>query len=305
LTAEPGNADERVLVGIDRTSPKETSMAEREGGSRFPTRCLHAALDAEAYSGRTSLRQRDLQQRIEQALFRAAEAIGFAPQSLWLQPQGDGGLLRFPAGIDEAATMAGLIRELRTELVAVNRDLVPDARVRLRLAFHVGLSQDARLGLAGEAPVSVSRLVNSSALRARLSEAVDASLVVIIPDALFQDLVVHRLRGLDPDEWDPTRVTDRAKKFDCAAWMTTPGSGPRAESGGDRGNGGHGGRERGDERVDNSDRTGPAGSQVPRTDPTLPPDRPQAPLVGIAESVGKISVFNGPVHVAHGGFTIN
>ena len=74
-------------------------MAVSDHSSRTPTRCLHAALDAAAYSTRTSLRQRDLQDRLQAVLSRAVEAIGFDLDALWLQPQGDGALIRFPAGI--------------------------------------------------------------------------------------------------------------------------------------------------------------------------------------------------------------
>ena len=172
-------------------------MGEKGNGG-YLTRCLHAAIDAESYSSRTSLRQRDLQDRIKTVLDRAAAAIGFAPRELWFQPQGDGGLVRFPAAIDEAAAMTGLIRELRVELESLNRDLARHARVRLRLAFHVGLSRHAALGLAGAAPVDVSRLVNSPALRARLAAADAASLVAIVSDSLYQDFVAHRVCGWTP-----------------------------------------------------------------------------------------------------------
>lgn len=198
-------------------------MSEWEHGNTYPTRCLHAAIDAESYSGRTSLPQRDMQERVQAVLHRAAEAIGFGPARLWFQPQGDGGTIRFPAGIDEAAALVGLMRELRVELEAVNRDLIPAARVRLRLAFVVGVSQPAALGLAGDPPVAVNRLLNAQELRARLAAAPEASLAVIIPNTLFQDLVVHRLRGLDPVDWEQIHVVDTAKKFDSHAWMTVPG----------------------------------------------------------------------------------
>lgn len=247
-------------------------MAVSDQSSRTPTRCLHAALDAAAYSTRTSLRQRDLQDRLQAVLSRAMEAIGFDLDALWLQPQGDGALIRFPADIDETAAVAGLIRELHVELTTLNSELIPAAWLRLRLALHVGLSHGAALGLAGDALVVVSRLVNSPQLRDLLKRSEHAPLVVIAAESVYQDLVVQRFRGLDPDDWVSADVVDDAKGFAARAWMTVPGkpSGPPPA--------GH----------------APAGTR----------QGPPA-LFGSVESVEKLSVINGPVHIESGGFTIN
>jgi hypothetical protein len=283
-------------------------MAGSKGGGRFPTRCLHAALDAEAYSGRTSPRQRDLQRRISDVLYYAAESVGFAPGELWVQPQGDGGLLRFPVEIDEAATVAGLIRELRIELAAINRDLVPEAQVRMRLALHVGLSQDAELGLAGEAPVLVSRLLNSPELRALLRRAADTPLVSIMSDALFRDLVVNRLRGLDPEEWESVQVVDSAKKFECAAWMTAVGGNVPVSSADHSGGAGAAAAATGlpvDERAGQARGARAEDGPQHQVRGVRPGEAGSQPLVGDVESIGKFSVFNGPVNIEHGGFTIN
>jgi class 3 adenylate cyclase len=252
-------------------------MSVSDRMSRSPIRCLHGAFDAAAYSRKTSLRQRDLQERIMTVVQRAVEAIGFDLDALWLQPQGDGALVRFPHDIDEPATVAGLIRELRVELETANRDLVADAWVRLRLALHVGLSYHAALGLAGDAPVVVCRLVNAPRLRELLAGSDRSALAVILHDALYQDLVVHRLRGLDPEHWEPAQIVDRAKHFECRGWMTVPGEAPGPHR--------------------------PAAEEAPN--PITLPAQQRTPLFGHVESVEKVAVFEAPVHIERGGFTIN
>jgi hypothetical protein len=259
-------------------------MAGNTQGKQVLTRCLHVAFDAEAYSARTTLEQRDLQQRISDVLYRAIASIGLEPRVFQLQPQGDGGLLRLPAAIDEAAAVSGLIRELRTELATVNRELIARAQVRMRLAFFVGLSQDAALGFAGDAPVHVGRLVNSSALRERLKSATHSSLAVIIPDTLFQELVANRLRGLDPSEWELAHVVDAAKNFACAAWLTVPGNPPSHQS-----------VPVGTVREEGRGRVGRGGA-------TAAVGAPREPIV---QSIEKQTTFNGPVNLERGDFNIN
>jgi hypothetical protein len=268
-------------------------LSAPEHDARYPTRCLHAAIDAESYSGRTSLPQRDLQSRIQAALYGAAEAIGFAPSQLWFQPQGDGGTIRFPPAIDEAAVVAGLTRELRVELEAVNRELVRAARVRLRLAFVVGVSSPAALGLAGDPPVAVNRLLNAQELRARLAAAPEAALAVIIPDALYTELVMHRLRGLDPAEWQPVRVVDTSKKFDSAAWITVPGAAPAMDSAVPPASATPAGGTTAAAAADAvlSTATPPAGTAT----------TPDAMSIG---SIGNVSVFHERIDIKEGGFHI-
>lgn len=169
--AVPIAVRERGRPAIEAREPAADETPEGTGSRR-----LCVAADAESYSSRDVRGQLDVQRRLVEVLEAATRYAGL-DRNLWTtQPQGDGELALLPLGLDEPRAVADLLRELAVALRRLNRGLVPQARLRLRVAVHTGMVYPGRNGFAGSAVVQVCRLRDSDDLRRTLREAASADL---------------------------------------------------------------------------------------------------------------------------------
>ncbi|MEU4235013.1 hypothetical protein AB0F17_63000 [Nonomuraea sp. NPDC026600] len=148
--------------------------------------------DLVRYGARNETDQKWVQDELR-AVLEEADARGGLGRKEWaIQPQGDGELALLPPGIDEARVIPTLIRELGSGLHARNRRLSEDARLRVRIAFHQGIIEDAGCGYAGDAVVTVSRFCDAPAVKAALRAAPEAFLAVVMSPGIYQDVVLRR-----------------------------------------------------------------------------------------------------------------
>jgi len=108
------------------------------------------------------------------------------------------------------------VRKLAAALQHHNRALLPERRLRLRLAIHHGSAAPASNGFFGQGVVVVNRLVDSPVLRAALA-ASDADLAVILSRQVYTDTVVQGYTSFDPADFRKIRV--RNKEFSEDAWI--------------------------------------------------------------------------------------
>ena len=188
-----------------------------------PLRRPITASDAEGYTERSNDDQRDLQNRMADIQLRAAADAGLDLEQAISQPAGDGGLLAWPPETSELDLLTNYLRELQRELERVNKTLSKSSRIRMRLAVTSGLVEVAAQGIPGQAVIKATLLVNCQQLRETLRDARRESLVVIIDDRLYEDVVQTRLRGLRPDAYEPVEVIDKYGKSHHA-WITIPGA---------------------------------------------------------------------------------
>jgi len=64
-------------------------------------------------------------------------------------------------------------------------------------------------GLTGQAPIKASILANSDQVRQALRRHPERSLAVIIDDTLYQDVVLSRLCGLRPEDYQRVVIRDK------------------------------------------------------------------------------------------------
>ncbi|GHH81930.1 hypothetical protein GCM10018781_65580 [Kitasatospora indigofera] len=215
--------------------------------SRAPAavRRLVVAVDLAGSTAQDHLRQIATQRRLADVLEVACAEAGIDRPACLRQPQGDGELLLLPPGIDEGRVVPDLVRELGIALREVNRDLSDAARLRLRAALHQGVVHEAAGGFVGRAVVRAFRLLDSAELRAVLREQPRCELALIVSGQLFEDVVEHGYRGLDPQAFRQVRVEVPEKGFAGDGWVhvvlappaVPPAAPPAGPAGAGRGGG--------------------------------------------------------------------
>lgn len=199
---------------------REIIVANTDGYG--PERRIITACDVEGYSRRASDEQRDLQNRLAEIEERAARHAGLKRNQAEVQPAGDGDMIAWPPGTSELTLVVDYLRELRDEVVRVNRQLVAGSKIRLRLSVTTGLSEGAALGRSGQAVITAARLVDSAQAREALRLASDSPLVVILDDHVYKEVVDSELRGQQRADYVHVVVEDKhGKKYD--AWLTALG----------------------------------------------------------------------------------
>lgn len=193
-----------------------------------PLRRLVVAVDAQRYSGRDALGQVDLQQALIDAVNSAADASRLDRSSWHRQAQGDAELVILSPETNEAVVVADFPRELASSLRRQNRSLRADARLRLRIAIHVGLLHMGALGYPGPAPVETCRLLDAPILKETLAASDDADLALIVSAQLFKDVVMPGYRGLRPELFREVQV--KVKEYAGTGYMTLPGLGAPSSS---------------------------------------------------------------------------
>lgn len=175
----------------------------------------------ERYSPRDNLRQYRAQQLFREVMAEAVANIGLDRESWTTQQSGDGELAILPAETSELTVVADFVPALDRILRDHNRSLLPEAKVRLRVAIHQGLVHlTGANGFPGEAVVEVSRLLDAEPLRQALRTFPQASVALIVSRSIFQDVVRHGYRGLRPDRFVQVQVA--VKQLAAEAWISVP-----------------------------------------------------------------------------------
>ncbi|MGI5152346.1 hypothetical protein ACQEVC_39240 [Plantactinospora sp. CA-294935] len=177
---------------------------------------LCVAADVEGYSRRGNASAARIQQHLVRLLASARRRAGVDESTVDLQPQGDGQFAVLPAGIDESVVVPGFLAGLPSALAEANRQLGDDA-IRLRVALHRGLVEPGANGWVGSAAIAVHRLLDSAPVRAALREHPGPGFVVVLPDFLYQDVV---LPGPMPaDDFRDITVELPEKNFVARGWL--------------------------------------------------------------------------------------
>ena len=183
-------------------------------------RRLLSAVDATAYGRADDLQQKLMQTALPAVLEEAAARAKLHRVEWQRQSTGDGELALLPVTEEEPRVVDDYVYHLHGSLRAYNRDLRPEARLRLRLALHHGVVVPASPGFAGQGVVVVSRLLDSRPVRAAL-EVSDADLAVIVSDEVFSATVAQRYTTVPEEAF--RRVFVELKEYAGSAWLHVPG----------------------------------------------------------------------------------
>ncbi|MEV6302272.1 hypothetical protein AB0M02_22840 [Actinoplanes sp. NPDC051861] len=188
-----------------------------------PQRRVVVSVDMESYGQRGNLLQYRAQQDFRRIMEDAAAELG-VDRPAWLQQQaGDGELAILPPGASERTLVSKLSPTLDRLLRQYNLGRTPDGRIRLRVAVHQGLVHvDGANGFPGEAVVTVSRLIDSPALKDALKRRFPkANVALMVSDQLYAD-VVREYQDLRPDLFQRVLAELPEKEFSQPAWLYVP-----------------------------------------------------------------------------------
>ncbi|GIJ48314.1 hypothetical protein Val02_52000 [Virgisporangium aliadipatigenens] len=133
---------------------------------------------------------------------------------------GDGVRLIVPARVTPALLLDPFVPRLVARLREHRKTAADAARLRLRMAVHMGLLHRDGDGWAGRPLVHCARLLDAGPLRRVLTASERPDLAVIVSDDVYEKVVLHGY-GLDPDAY--TRVEVAEKETTAAAWVHVPG----------------------------------------------------------------------------------
>ncbi|XVV17190.1 hypothetical protein ACQP2X_23280 [Actinoplanes sp. CA-131856] len=155
------------------------------------------------------------------------EAIGESPAPAgWIRDsQGDGEVTVAPAAIPAAWLLGNFLNEMYEGVTAYNRNKHEDHRLRLRFGLAGGdvLIEDG-VPRGGDPLVLAARLQNSPAAREATRSLPDAPLVAVVADDLYQRVVPHGAKGLQPRQF--RGVTVDVNGVNVLAWLYVPHSYP-------------------------------------------------------------------------------
>jgi hypothetical protein len=178
------------------------------------------SVDIVGYSKGDDQRHRENQHALRALIRDAAQAAGLHRDKWSRQPAGDSEIAVVPPTECERRLVDDFPRHLNRGLSRHNIYLVQPARLRLRVAIHIGLVCRADNGYASQAVVAVRRLVGCAPLYKAIESASAANLALIVSaeihsGAILQGYTTYR-------DGDFHRVQVKEKEYRTQAWIHVP-----------------------------------------------------------------------------------
>jgi tetratricopeptide (TPR) repeat protein len=194
------------------------------GAGAEPSEPVHhpvLAFDIEEYGrqDRNDSIRGALRHRLHGHLDAAMRHAGIAPPDRSVTDLGDGALLLLKPHISKRRLLDTMLPRLAVDLAADNARAGEREQLRLRAVVHAGELIHDRTGAYGQDLNHAFRLLDAPVLRRRLAE-VGASLAVIVSQAIYDGIVRHGHKGIDPAVF--TRVTVAVKETRATAWIWVP-----------------------------------------------------------------------------------
>lgn len=187
----------------------------------MPTDALHHLiinLDVQDSGRRTNPDQlilRDVVYDIAQSAFTATGIdLSRLPED-----RGDGVLLVLPADVPKKQMLGRWVNELHEALRERNAPL--KELIRVRVGIHAGEVHHDDHGVAGTDVNIACRLASCEPAKGTLRAAPHASMVVAVSDVIYQSVVRHGGRYIDPDSYRKHAL--RTAEFDGHVWLYVPG----------------------------------------------------------------------------------
>jgi hypothetical protein len=206
---------------------KPTLAVETTGGrsdhAGRPDRNLYTIvlIDVAMSARHDSLGQRRMRHDLYDLVRSVVEYGGLALDSLPLNDFGDGLRLVIPLDrIQPTQVVDMFVLGLLAGLREHRRSASDDSRIRMRVAFDLGLVEPHLHGWAGDALVRVARLVEAQPVREALRLDPGLDLATVVSDVLYESAVRHGYGYIGPACFRAIRV--RIKEFDARAWLLTP-----------------------------------------------------------------------------------
>jgi hypothetical protein len=159
------------------------------------------------------------EQQATQAFTDVCASLGLDRMLLNSREAGEEQVGLLPVGIDEPRVVSSLVEGLSRALAELNAPRVAAIPLRLRLAFHEGVTTLAAGGFQGNTLAKVRELAKSPQLRAALDEHPMARLAVLLSDPVFEDIGHFGYPGLPADRFQRVEIADPRRAPCCIAWV--------------------------------------------------------------------------------------
>jgi hypothetical protein len=164
-----------------------------------------------------------VEQQVTSAFAEVCTSLGLDRMLLNRRDAGEEQVGLLPVGIDEPRVVSSLIEGFSCALAEFNNAKAGGTPVRVRLAFHEGITTLSADGFSGNAVAKVRRLAGSPHLRAALQERPHASLAVLLSDPVFEDIGRFGYSSLPPDQFQQVEIADSRREPCNIAWIYVPG----------------------------------------------------------------------------------
>jgi hypothetical protein len=212
-----GEQVSREAIGMSESSALGPLVPRQHVGSVIR---LFVAIDLVSVGQRGPSGIGRAQQGIGEVVDRATEATGAELDDR--REHGDGLQLAFRPVDDERAVLRAFYSELLAALREYNRDLRPEAALRLRVGIDRGLFDRSSLGWGGAAPIVSARLRDSAQARMALEENPNALFVLVVSDMLYRDIFRDPGDELFGTTFTRIAIEDTGKGFYGLAWLHVP-----------------------------------------------------------------------------------
>jgi hypothetical protein len=188
----------------------------------MPEPVFHAivVVDIEGFGRRTHPMQRKLRKDMYGAVRTALDEAGLDHERIVQEDRGDGILLLDPDTSTER--LAGrFVRALDDALREHARMSSPEAVMRLRVALHHGPCEFDGDGWVGAPVDKTFRLADAEPLKEALRKAKKAAMVLIVSDEVYDSVVRHGPRTIDPAAFGKVFVDAKELRHE-PAWIQVP-----------------------------------------------------------------------------------
>ncbi len=194
-------------------------VADSLGSNLYTVVQMDVAMSARHHSQR----QREMRRNLYEIVCNVVRYAGFELESAPFADTGDGLRLLLPLDLIRPTHVVdmfvlGLAARLREHRQEVNEA----ARIRMRVAFDIGLIEPHLQGWTGDTLVRVARLIEAEPLRAALRADRQLDLVAVVSDVFYEAVVTQGYGYIGRYCFRAIRVN--VKEFNARAWQLTPGT---------------------------------------------------------------------------------
>lgn len=166
------------------------------------------------WPNQAQLRAREV---LRAAVRTAMRKAGIGRPDFAVGDRGDGVMLLITPRVCKVDILDPLIPQLAEQISTHNAAAPDQPRIRLRVAVHAGeVHRDAH-GWVGRDLNTAFRLIEGAPLRKRLQQAPESDLVLVVSDLIYQSVVQHHYRAIDPAAY--AKIWVSVKEVDAVAWM--------------------------------------------------------------------------------------
>lgn len=198
--------------------PNNYFFPRMEAMEHLPTHKSILALDIEGFADpyRDDRARVAVRTGFYRVLRDAFDAAGLSWVDTEHEDRGDGAIVLISPLVSKVLLIDPLLACLRATLAEYNRTVRLAERLRLRCAVHAGEVSSDEYGMSGIDLVLAFRMLDSAELRDALVNS-PADVVMIVSDVIYQAVVRHGYRDIDPATYHPVSV--RVKKNRIHAWV--------------------------------------------------------------------------------------